>query len=75
MISVCMATYNGARFVREQLESILKQLGEGDEVVIVDDCSTDQTVDLIRHLNDDRIKLMVNTSNHGLHEPKYGAMI
>lgn len=65
MISVCMATYNGARFVREQLESILKQLGEDDEVVIVDDCSTDQTVDLIRHLNDDRIKLMVNTSNHG----------
>ena len=43
-ISVCMATYNGERFIHEQLESILGQLENGDEVVIVDDASTDSTV-------------------------------
>ena len=36
-ISVCMATYNGAPYVCEQMNSILEQLGPSDEVVVVDD--------------------------------------
>lgn len=44
MISVCMTTYNGAPHLREQLASILPQLGERDEVVISDDGSTDETL-------------------------------
>ena len=34
MISVCMATYNGEKYIREQLESILKQIGSNDEIII-----------------------------------------
>ena len=47
-ISVCMATYNGAVFIREQLNSILSQLLPGDEIVIADDGSTDDTLDILR---------------------------
>ncbi|MGA1835536.1 glycosyltransferase [Herbiconiux sp. 11R-BC] len=45
--SVCMATYRGAEFVAEQIESIVAQLGPDDELVIVDDCSPDDTVAVI----------------------------
>jgi glycosyltransferase involved in cell wall biosynthesis len=41
MISVCMATYNGAQFIKEQIDSILCQLSTEDELIISDDGSTD----------------------------------
>lgn len=65
-ISVCMATYNGERFVGEQLDSILSQLREHDEVVVVDDASRDGTVAAIRELADDRIRLEKNRRNLGV---------
>lgn len=37
MISVCIATYNGEKYIKEQLQSILPQLSENDEVIISDD--------------------------------------
>ncbi|MGD0088577.1 MAG: glycosyltransferase family 2 protein [Planctomycetota bacterium] len=63
--SVCMATYNGARFIRQQLESILPQLESGDEVVINDDCSTDPTCQVIAACSDARIRLETNPRNLG----------
>lgn len=57
-ISVCVATYNGEKFIHEQLESILKQLNDEDEVVISDDSSTDATLDIIKEINDPRINLL-----------------
>ena len=62
-ISVCMATYNGEKYVARQLETILAELSPGDEVVIVDDCSTDGTVRVIQGLNDPRLKLWSNERN------------
>ena len=59
-ISVCIATYNGADYINEQLNSILLQLGPNDEVVISDDGSTDNTVAIIKSLNDKRIHLYEN---------------
>lgn len=49
MISICMATYNGERFIREQLDSILKQISENDELIISDDGSTDNTIQIIEY--------------------------
>ena len=57
-ISVCMATYNGAEFIVEQLKSILAQLPESSEVVIADDGSTDATLNLIHSLGDARIRVI-----------------
>lgn len=65
MISVCMATYNGEKYIAEQLASILKQLSENDEVIISDDGSKDKTCELIKALGDKRIRLVFNQGEHG----------
>lgn len=65
MISVCMATYNGEKYIKEQLESILKQIGENDEVIISDDGSKDLTEDVVKSFNDTRIRFVYNNGTHG----------
>lgn len=60
-----MATYNGEKYIGEQLHSILKQLKETDEVIISDDGSTDSTLYIIEALNDPRITLIRNEKEHG----------
>ena len=47
MISVAMATFNGEPYIQEQLDSIYNQTRKVDEIIIVDDCSTDSTVRVI----------------------------
>ena len=47
-ISVCVATYNGEKYIREQLDSILATLNDGDEIVVSDDGSSDGTMDILR---------------------------
>jgi len=64
-ISVCMATYNGSEWVAEQLDSIFAQLDTTDEVIIVDDASTDNTVQVVQNYGDPRIKLTVQPENQG----------
>lgn len=60
MISVCIATYNGEKYIKEQLDSILLQLGMNDEVIVSDDSSTDKTLDIIKSYKDKRIKIFPN---------------
>ena len=57
MISVCIATYNGEKYIEEQLNSILTQLNKNDEIIISDDNSTDKTLEIINKLGDKRIKI------------------
>ena len=57
MISVCMATYNGGRFIKEQIDSILPQLSQDDELIVSDDGSTDRTLEIIASYKDERIKV------------------
>lgn len=47
MISVCMATYNGERYIEKQLASIIKNLSLEDEIIVSDDGSSDHTLDII----------------------------
>lgn len=67
MITVCLATYNGERFIKCQLDSILNQLDKNDEVVISDDGSKDRTLDIIHSFNDKRIKLYHNEQHGVIH--------
>ena len=64
MISVCIATYNGGKYIKEQIDSILLQLGRKDEIIISDDSSTDDTLSIIKSYNDPRIKIFFNKSTH-----------
>ena len=47
-VSIVMCTYNGAKYIREQLDSIINQTYPIFEIIIQDDCSTDETVEIIR---------------------------
>lgn len=65
-ISVCMAVYNGAAYLGPQIQSILSQLRCEDELVIVNDASTDASASLLEGLQDQRIRLYHNASNFGV---------
>jgi glycosyltransferase involved in cell wall biosynthesis len=65
-ISVCMTTYNGSQYVEKQIHSILSQLSVNDELIIVDDCSMDNTINLIKKITDSRIHLSQNSQNLGV---------
>lgn len=61
-----MATYNGCKYVKAQVSSILVQLSADDELIIVDDKSTDVTVQILESFNDTRIKIIKNEINLGI---------
>ncbi len=67
MISIAMATYNGEKYLREQLDSILVQTIQDFELIACDDCSTDSTVQILNEYakRDSRIKVFVNEENLG----------
>lgn len=64
MVSVCMITYNGEKYIREQISSILPQLKQDDEIIISDDSSIDNTISIIKSFNDNRIRLLENNQFH-----------
>lgn len=58
VVSVCMTSFNGEKFIKKQILSILNQLSNTDELIISDDESTDTTLEIINSINDARIKLV-----------------
>lgn len=67
-ISVCLAMYNGANYLEPQIRSILDQLSQSDEIVVVDDCSQDESVQIVNSFGDSRIRLIRNDVNLGILE-------
>lgn len=65
-ISVIMAAYNGAGLIVETLESVKAQSFTDFEVIIVDDCSTDDTLAVARGFDDPRIRVIAADSNQGV---------
>jgi len=61
-----MATYNASHYIHEQIYSILEQLSCNDELIISDDCSTDETIELVNSIEDSRIKVIVGIENLGV---------
>ncbi len=58
-VSVAMVTYNGGVYLRQQMDSILEQLGENDELVISDDGSRDETISILREYQKKNSKVRV----------------
>lgn len=66
--SIAMCTYNGERYIREQLESILTQTIPPTEIIICDDCSKDKTIEIARNILkewDGKWKIICNKKNLG----------
>lgn len=66
LISVVMSVYNEEAFLPDAIDSILKQSEQRFEFIIIDDASTDRSVEIIRGYGDPRIRLYVNSENRGL---------
>ncbi|GIG39636.1 glycosyltransferase [Cellulomonas phragmiteti] len=64
-VSVCMATFRGARWVEEQIASVLAELGPDDELVVVDDASDDATPQVLEALRDPRVRVLPQSVNRG----------
>lgn len=66
--SICIPTYNGSTHLRECLESVIVQTHQAVEILCVDDCSSDDTLELLKSYarQDSRIRVEVNRNNLGL---------
>ena len=65
-ISVIMPNYNNELYLREAIESVLNQTFKDFEFIIVDDGSTDKSIEIIQSYNDPRIKIFINEINKGV---------
>lgn len=65
LVSVICPTYNCEKFIEETIRSVLSQSYENLELIIVDDCSTDKTVETIKKVKDPRITIIINEKNSG----------
>ncbi len=65
LISIIMPSYNTAKYINESIRSVINQTYSNWELIIVDDCSSDNTDEIIKNINDDRIIYIKNKVNSG----------
>lgn len=65
LVSIIMPSYNSEQYIKASIQSVLSQSYSNYELIIVDDCSKDKTVEIIKSFNDSRIKLYINEKNGG----------
>lgn len=65
-VSICIPVYNGVRYLNEAIDSVLNQTFKNFELIVLDNCSTDHTVELVKQYKDPRVKLVQNETNVGL---------
>ena len=65
LVSIIMPSYNTSKFINESIQSVLNQTYTCWELIIVDDCSTDHTDDVLKKINDKRIRIYKNEKNCG----------
>ena len=65
LVSIVMPSYNSDKYIKDSIESVLNQTYPFWELLIVDDCSTDKTVEVIKSFKDKRIRLLQNEVNSG----------
>lgn len=69
-VTIFMAVYNGEKYIKEAIDSALKQTFRNFELLIIDDGSTDRSLDIINTYKDSRIKVLRNDQNSGLFETR-----
>lgn len=68
-VSVAIATYNGAKYLRAQLDSLYSQTKVPDEIVVSDDCSSDETIKILEEFHKNKgLKYLINDTNQGVNK-------
>ena len=65
LVSIIMPSFNTGRFIKKTINSVLNQTYKNWELIIVDDCSNDNTDEIVNNINDSRIRYFKNRSNVG----------
>jgi glycosyltransferase involved in cell wall biosynthesis len=65
-VSVCIPVYNGAKYIKEAINSALNQSFQDFEIIVVDNKSTDNSLEIVRAITDSRIRIFENESNLGM---------
>ncbi|MGC2062960.1 MAG: glycosyltransferase, partial [Thermodesulfovibrionales bacterium] len=65
-VSVCIPVYNGSDYIAESIESVMGQTYRAFELIVCDNCSTDNTEEIVRGFDDPRIRYIRNPKNLGL---------
>lgn len=65
-ISIIMAAYNAERTIQRAIQSVLMQTYQDFELLVVNDCSTDRTAEIVQTFSDERIRLIQNEQNMGV---------
>lgn len=65
LVSVIIPAYNRGHLIRKAVDSVLNQTYDNIEIIIVDDCSTDNTKEVILNIDDHRVKYLKNETNSG----------
>lgn len=65
LVSIIMPSYNTAQYITESIQSVLNQTYANWELIIVDDCSTDNTDEVVASIHDERIRYLKNEKNSG----------
>lgn len=65
LVSIIMPNYNSSRFIKKAIDSVVAQTYKNWELIIVDDCSSDNSLEIIKEYNDDRIYVVRNATNSG----------
>lgn len=65
LVSIIMPAYNCEKYIAQSIASVIAQTYNNWELIVIDDCSTDNTIDIIKSFNDDRICFQKNKSNVG----------
>lgn len=66
LVTVFIPVYNAEKYIKECIESVLAQTYQNFEILVVDDGSTDKSLDIIRTYNDERIRIYANDKNCGI---------
>jgi len=65
-LSIVLPVYNAEKFVFQAIQSLLNQTFKDFELIVVDDCSTDRSLEIVKKIADDRIKILTNAENKGI---------
>ena len=64
LVSIIMPSYNTGKFIQETIDSVINQTYDNWELIIVDDCSSDNTDEIVKSIKDDRIFYLKNKKTY-----------